>query len=198
MVRVVYFQDKKLIFSSEMSSSEGFVVACSTDEELSRAKVLKILEIHNTVTLLAADPEWAFRTFASDFRWVEAAGGLVVDPATNASLMIFRNGRWDLPKGHVEPGEEIPVAALREVAEETGVEARLVAPLCATFHAYYFPKSGCWELKQTHWFKMEAEQGDAVPQLEEGIVEVRWVAEEQIGECLAATYPTIRTVFATR
>lgn len=198
MVRVVYFQDKKLIFSSEASLVEGFVVPCSTSDDLSRAKVLKILEIYNTVTLLAADVEWAFRSFASEFCWVEAAGGLVNDPATHRSLMIFRNGRWDLPKGHVEEGEEIGIAALREVAEETGVEARLVAPLCATFHAYYFPKSGCWELKQTHWFRMEAAAGDLVPQIEEGIVEVKWVAEQELEECLAATYPTIRTVFAAR
>lgn len=196
MERIVYFQDKSLVFSREEPSGDYYAVACTTPEAFSRAKVLKILETHNNVALLVDDPEQAFRCFAADFRWVEAAGGVVCDPRSGNILMMFRNQRWDLPKGHVEQGEAIAEAALREVGEETGIEARLVAPLCATLHAYYFPKSGCWELKQTHWFRMEACAGDLTPQTEEGIEQVEWVAPTELEERLTASYPTIRRVFA--
>ena len=51
-------------------------------------------------------------------------------------LMIHRNGRWDLPKGHVEPGESTAECAVREFAEETGaVGAEVVRFLCRTLHA---------------------------------------------------------------
>ncbi len=196
MDRIVYFQDKSLVFSREELSEDYYAVPCSTPEELSRAKVLKILETHNNVVLLVDDPEQAFRHFAADFRWVEAAGGVVCDTRSGNVLLMFRNQRWDLPKGHVEQGEVIAEAALREVSEETGVVARLVAPLCATLHAYYFPKSGCWELKQTHWFRMEACAGDLIPQTEEGIEQVEWVAPTELDHRLASSYPTIRRVFA--
>ena len=53
-------------------------------------------------------------------------------------LISPRPARWQLPKGHVEPGEDPPAAAVREVREETGVTARIVAPLpdiCYTYAA---------------------------------------------------------------
>ena len=40
----------------------------------------------------------------------------------NEILLIYRNGVWDLPKGKIEFGESYEDAALREVAEETGVK----------------------------------------------------------------------------
>lgn len=68
--------------------------------------------------------------------------------------MIHRNGRWDLPKGHLECGERIEECAAREVCEETGVAAEVVRPLCETLHAYYFPKTARWELKRTRWYEL--------------------------------------------
>lgn len=56
----------------------------------------------------------------SRFRFVRAAGGVVTDPQGN-SLLIFREGCWDIPKGMVEPGESLAQAAIREVEEETGI-----------------------------------------------------------------------------
>jgi 8-oxo-dGTP pyrophosphatase MutT (NUDIX family) len=66
-----------------------------------------------------------------------SAGGLVVDMAGGArAALIARYGRegllrWSLPKGHVEGGETIEEAAVREVEEETGIRGRIVAPLGA-------------------------------------------------------------------
>lgn len=66
--------------------------------------------------------------------------------------MIYRNGRWDLPKGHWERGETIEACALREVREETGVAASIRRHLCDTLHCYQL--RGEWEMKRTHWFEM--------------------------------------------
>ena len=58
----------------------------------------------------------------SGVKKINAGGGLVADKDGNW-LMIYRNGTWDLPKGMQEEGEDIAVTAVREVAEESGVEA---------------------------------------------------------------------------
>ena len=110
--------------------------------------------------------------------------------------MIFRNGRWDLPKGHWEPGETIEECAVREVGEETGVRGvRIVRPLCETFHAY--PMRGRWELKRTRWFEMRFDGSCALsPQREEGIERVVWCPPSELDGRLRATFPTIRRVMA--
>ena len=59
--------------------------------------------------------------------FVRAAGGIVSAP-DGRMLLILRNGRWDLPKGKVEPGETLLQAALREVQEETGIHGLSPSP----------------------------------------------------------------------
>ena len=192
---IVYFQDKSLIFSRVASSPGAFVLSADALREQQRAKILKIFETHNTIELLTETPEATFARFAEEFTQIEAAGGLVRHERDGAALMIYRNERWDLPKGHVEPGEELAVAALREVEEETGVQAQIGPRLCETWHAYYFPLTERWELKRTHWFRMTASEAVLMPQTEEGIAQVEWVSPEQLDERLAQSYPTIRSVF---
>ncbi|MFR2525994.1 MAG: NUDIX domain-containing protein [Alistipes sp.] len=175
----VYFADKELLFTDSRPSGADFTLRAEPGEKIGRAKVLKILENHNSLAVLSSDPAAAFEAFATDFIRVEAAGGVVGD-ACGAWLMIFRNGRWDLPKGHWEPGETIEECAVREVGEETGVRGvRIVRPLCETFHAY--PMRGRWELKRTRWFEMRFDGACALsPQPGETIEEcaVREVGEE--------------------
>ena len=59
------------------------------------------------------------RHFFSFFKVIEAAGGVVMNEK-NDILVIFRSGKWDLPKGKIDKNESIRSAALREVMEETG------------------------------------------------------------------------------
>ena len=98
MNHTVYFADKSVIFTSDALGGECYAVVPADPADLSRAKVTKILESHNCVAVVSADPDAAFRSFAADFTQIEAAGGVVVNDC-GEWLMIHRNGRWDLPKG---------------------------------------------------------------------------------------------------
>ena len=184
----------RIFGSTAAPGGEWYAVAAESDGGVSRPKILNFLESHNSVAVVSADPEPTFRAFASQFAWVEAAGGVVVDGA-GRWLLIHRNGRWDLPKGHLEAGESIETCAAREVEEETGVRGEVVRPLCRTLHAYWFPKSGRWELKRTHWFELRATEPSALqPQTEEGIERVVWCTPAEAAEHVREAFPTIRRV----
>lgn len=192
----VYFADKAVTFTRKTPSGEWNAFTPGSDGELSRDKILKILESHNRVAVLSPDPEGAFALFAAGFTTVEAAGGIVVNDR-GEWLMIRRNGRWDLPKGHLECGERIDECAAREIAEETGVCAEVVRPLCETLHAYFFPKKQRWELKHTHWYELRPTACAGLkPQVEEGIESVAWCCPGQVAANLERSFPTIRCVAA--
>lgn len=194
MEHTVYFADKSVLFVAEPPCGEVPCFRPDAIGAISRDKVMKFLETGNSVAVVAPDPDGAFARFAADFTQVKAAGGVVVNDC-GERLMIRRNGRWDLPKGHVEPGESVEACAAREIQEETGVEAGVVAPLCATWHAYWFPKTERWELKRTHWFLLRTSAGTSlVPQTEEGIDEVAWCSPEAFAARLAEAFPTVQRV----
>ncbi|MGB1241023.1 MAG: NUDIX hydrolase [Chitinophagales bacterium] len=124
------------------------------------------------------------RDFFGFYRNIEAAGGLVFD-AKGRGLLIFRYGKWDIPKGKIERREAIESAALREVEEETGIDELVIQnPLLipvnrtnVTYHTYFQRSKRI--LKITHWFKMYcAAPKEGVPQEEEGITKVKWVDPE--------------------
>lgn len=195
MEQIVYFADKAVGFASAPPAGEWHLLHSSAAGDISRAKILKILETHNKLAVIAPDPARMYDAFAWWFTPVEAAGGIVVNER-GEWLMIHRNDRWDLPKGHIESGESPELCAVREVAEETGVcGAEIVRPLCRTLHAYYFPKNDRWELKRTHWFELRVGSCESLtPQREEGIVCVAWCRPEQVDEHLREAFPTIRCV----
>lgn len=136
------------------------------------------------------DSEQLLRLFAAMFTFIEAAGGLVIDPE-NRLLFIHRLGFWDLPKGKIEKGEDPPAAALREVTEETGLNnLKIIKPLPSTYHI--FERKGKLRLKQTYWFEMESStDGPLIPQIEEDIIEARWFKREDTELPLSNTYPAI-------
>ena len=110
-------------------------------------------------------------------------------------LLIRRDGLWDLPKGHQEPGEDISVTALREVQEETGVDNLELGDLiCITDHCYW--RNNMWHLKHTWWYMMHyMTPVDLTPQTEEDITKAAWVAKSSLPPFLKNTYPSIKEVF---
>lgn len=125
---------------------------------------------------------------------VNAAGGLVTNKK-GEFLLIRRSGLWDLPKGHQEAGEVLEDTALREVEEETGVHGLTLGRyICTTDHCYF--RNEKWHLKHTWWYSMSCTGSEeCVPQVEEGITEIAWVAKQDLPAFLKQTYPTIIEVF---
>jgi 8-oxo-dGTP pyrophosphatase MutT (NUDIX family) len=120
-----------------------------------------------------------------------SAGGLVVrrgDGAAEAALIgrFDRRGRlrWSLPKGHVEAGETTEQAAVREVAEETGISGRITATLGSV--EYSFTTRGRRVHKRVHHFLMEAVAGE-LSDADVEVAEVAWVPLAELGTRLA--YP---------
>ena len=130
------------------------------------------------------------KAFWKKFTIIQAAGGLVFN-AHQETLLIFRRGKWDLPKGKLEPGESIETCALREVEEETGIKhLHSEGPLVTTWHTYH--ESGKFILKESHWFRMKATKAQhLVPQKEEDITQAIWADSKKVDDCLKNTYPSI-------
>ena len=138
--------------------------------------------------------EKTYKSFCSQFKEVNAAGGLVSNRRGDV-LLISRNGMWDLPKGHQEEGEDIRTTALREVQEETGVgQLELGELICVTDHCYL--RGGTWHLKHTWWYDMlYTDPTNLTPQREEDITKAAWVAKSSLPPFLKNTYPSIVEVF---
>jgi 8-oxo-dGTP pyrophosphatase MutT (NUDIX family) len=118
-----------------------------------------------------------------------SAGGLVVDGTNGdarAALIgrLDRRGRlrWSLPKGHVEAGETNEDAAIREVAEETGITGRVVAPLGTI--DFWFVADGRRVHKTVHHYLLLALGGELSDEDIE-VEQVEWVPLGQLADRLA-------------
>jgi 8-oxo-dGTP pyrophosphatase MutT (NUDIX family) len=136
-----------------------------------------------------------FRNMKRSMQLIKAAGGLVKNEEEKY-LFIFRNGKWDLPKGKIEEGEKTRLAAIREVEEECGIRIQKSGKkICNTYHIYEFNNERV--LKKTSWYKMKAEnQNELIPQLEEGITDVRWLGPGDLMMVKQNTYPLVRDLIS--
>ncbi len=172
-----FARDKKYFFRTDENFSEIFSEFLSDGAEIS------------LVVMCKCPLTKVLRYLLNTFEFRKAAGGVVCNPE-DERLMIFRFGKWDLPKGHVEKGETIRYAAVREVQEETGVRD-VAADRCIakTYHIYNM--DGRWILKQTAWYDMYSAAAALTPQTEEGIEKAVWVSREQMFENLATSYSSL-------
>jgi 8-oxo-dGTP pyrophosphatase MutT (NUDIX family) len=119
-----------------------------------------------------------FRIF---FTEVSAAGGLVKH-VSGKYLFIEKKGKLDLPKGHIEQGENPEKCALREVEEECGINGHsIVKSLEPSYHTYSW--EGISYLKKTFWYLMTYNGTMLIePQIEEGITKVEWLSPEELSK----------------
>ena len=152
------------------------------------------------VLILHSAPDIFFKTiFQQVFTSIPAAGGIVI--RKNKLLFIFRNEKWDLPKGKIDAGETNREAALREVNEECGISKhKIIKQLPSTFHIFQSPykkTKGQWIFKETFWFEMEypgVENGH--PQIEENITETRWFDRNELNLPFSNTYANLKSVIS--
>jgi len=132
--------------------------------------------------------------FKSYFKYIEAAGGLVINPE-NKLLIITRHDIPDLPKGKAEESETPEITALREVEEECGIsDLQIVQTLEPSYHIYIHKDKKV--LKKTHWFEMSYSGNETpVPQTVEGISEVKWCDKPEVKSLTDKTYRNLKTHF---
>lgn len=147
----------------------------------------------DAAVLLCSDVTATLEAIKQHFLFLQAAGGLVWTDEGKL-LLIFRKGKWDLPKGKLDPGESLEQCAVREVEEETGLKkVTITKPLCRTYHTYYQDGNHC--LKESHWYLMHAPLMENLqPQTEEDIEQCVWADPRELNKYLANTHPSIADV----
>ena len=195
----IYFEKRCIIIcppdEQTLSDPNAVLYNIGTNDDIST--LVELFETSDTLAgiyIPAENIEDTYRMICSEFVEVNAGGGLVSNRRGDF-LLISRNGLWDLPKGHQDPGEDISVTALREVQEETGIDQLIPRGLiCVTDHCYR--RDGKWHLKHTWWYDMlYTDPTDLTPQREEDITKAAWVARSSLPPYLLNTYPSILEVF---
>jgi len=142
---------------------------------------------------LTKNPKETFKKLKKNCEIIKAAGGLV-ESANGNYLFIFRNKKWDLPKGKLELGEKMKETAVREVEEECGIKVlKREDKLCKTYHVYQ--NGSKMVIKKTNWYKMTVKgEPKLVPQKEEGIEEAVWLDKNHLMPVVKNTFPSIMDV----
>tara|TARA_R110002049_G_scaffold249785_2_gene424125 strand:- start:25 stop:606 length:582 start_codon:yes stop_codon:yes gene_type:complete len=187
----VYVGDKPIILTSKIEKETNFKSFLLKSVNI--GKVIKTL--NNTdleaVHLIHENEDKLLKKFLKLLPNVVAGGGKAYN-AKNEILFIYRNNKWDLPKGKAEKKESIEETAIREVEEETGVkDLKITKTLPTTYHI--FKRNGKHKIKVTYWFEMKTDfKGDLFPQENEGITKVEWLDEKASQKALENSYANIR------
>jgi ADP-ribose pyrophosphatase YjhB (NUDIX family) len=197
----IYFNNKPLFITNQISKEleeylhrddTVFIDEFNTHTVKAMIHEMEAHQIHSGV-FLHNDVEAVLKSFKKKLVLIKAAGGLV-HSKDDKLLLIFRRGKWDLPKGKLDDNEEIKACAVREIKEETGlINVEIEKLLSITYHTYH--QEGKHFLKESHWYLMRAdEQNNLTPQLEEDIEKCEWVPIDQIASYMENTHASILDV----
>jgi 8-oxo-dGTP pyrophosphatase MutT (NUDIX family) len=150
--------------------------------------------VDNVSKIYQLDDENDLLKVFGEYNFIEAAGGIV--RRDHQYIFIKRNGLWDIPKGKLEKNESIEECAVREIEEECGLIKPIIERhLINTWHTYTTAK-GKKFLKKTYWYLLNEgnKKVNLVPQLEEGITEVKFFSVNDFNEIKENTYASIKEV----
>ncbi len=189
----VFVNDKPIILTTEVSNDKH-----AKNYLLKSVNIYKVIKELNSnkldaIYLIGKKEEKLVKQFLKKLPNVIAGGGKVLNDKGEI-LFIFRNDKWDLPKGKAERKESIEETSIREVEEETGIkDLKIVKPLDTTYHI--FKRNGRHKIKVTYWFEMYTTyKGTFTPEESEGITKVAWLDAEQTNKALENSYANIRAL----
>jgi 8-oxo-dGTP pyrophosphatase MutT (NUDIX family) len=190
----VFVNDKPLFLTNQVEKETDFQIFLLETVDIEQLIKKMFNNKVQKAFLYYPDEKEILKKLKEKIPVAKAGGGLVYNNAGEV-LFIFRNGKWDLPKGGIEKGEEIEDTAIREVEEETGVNGlKIVQKLQKTYHV--FKRNGVYKLKITHWFEMKTNYtGKLTGQENEGIEKVAWLNPDGIKEALGNSYDNIKLLF---
>lgn len=190
----VFVNDKPLFLTNEIVKETDFQFFLLESVDIHQLIVNMFQNKIQKAYLYHPDEKEIMKMLREKITVNKAGGGLVYN-AEGKILFIFRNGKWDLPKGGIEKNEAIEDTAVREVEEETGVNGlEITKKLLKTYHIFF--RNGKYKLKVTHWFEMKSDfKGTPLPQAEEGIEKVAWLSPEEIPDALTNSYENIKLLF---
>jgi 8-oxo-dGTP pyrophosphatase MutT (NUDIX family) len=180
----VHFENRFILISSEPDRVQKYGLFHKFYDTKELYKLIADFQADtkiSAINIYGPDIKHIWKIFRIYFTEVGAAGGLVKH-TSGRFLFIEKKGKLDLPKGHIEPGEEPEVCALREVSEECGIKGHeIIKPLEPSYHTYTW--EGISYLKKTSWFLMEYKDKMVTePQIKEGITGVEWLLPEEISK----------------
>jgi 8-oxo-dGTP pyrophosphatase MutT (NUDIX family) len=189
----IYVGDKPIILTTKVEEETDFKSFLLKSVNIGMViKTLNSTDLR-AVHLVGKKSEKLLKQFLKLLPNVVAGGGKVYN-AKNEILFIYRNDKWDLPKGKTEGNDSIEETALREVQEETGVAGlKITKPLPTTYHI--FKRNGKHKIKVTYWYEMHTDfEGKLYPQENEGITKVEWLDEKATQKALENSYANIRVL----
>jgi 8-oxo-dGTP pyrophosphatase MutT (NUDIX family) len=195
-VHRVYYKEKWIELTDNQNGkvSEGVQIEFENGKTFDYAvKLLDSRSDLGCVSIVYSNSEALFIKLLKHFKSIKAAGG-IVENEKGQVLVIFRHGRWDLPKGKLKMFENEKKGAIREVEEECGVTGLSVTgEFAPTYHMYEM--KGKMVVKKTWWFLMHASgEQKLTPQTEEGITKVEWFDKKDLNKVLNNTFSSIKQV----